>query len=338
MKINLNIPRISDEPLQILVEEGDHLFIVGANGSGKSALIQKLTTSYPNEKIRRISAHRQTWLESGNLNFTPHSRKQFENQNMQLERQDQARWRDQYAQQRQAAVLFDLVARENTLNALIVRHIRSGNKTEAEKTVAKSQSLFDQLNELLEIGSLLVTIENSKDEEILARYQDSDVTFSMAQMSDGERNAALIAAHVLTVEPGTVLLIDEPERHLHLSIIEPFLSALFRKRTDCAFVISTHEITLPLANPEARVFMVRSCKWNGDKPIAWDIQVLEKNVDLPEDLKRAILGSRKRILFVEGDSHSLDLPLYNALFPNLSVAPKGKCHRRRKSGERFTRL
>ena len=322
MKINLNIPRISDEPLQILVETGDRLFIVGANGSGKSALIQHLVSSYPNEKIRRIPAHRQTWFESGNLNLTAQSRKQFENQNMQMERQDQARWRDQYAQQRQAAVLFDLVSKVNTLNALIVRHFRSGNKTQAEETIAKSPSLFDQLNELLAIGSLSVTIENSNDEEILARYQDSDVTFSMAQMSDGERNATLIAAHVLTVEPGTMLLIDEPERHLHRSIIEPFLSALFQERTDCAFVISTHEITLPLAYPEARVLMVRSCDWNGDRPIAWDIQVLEKNVDLPEDLKRAILGSRKRILFVEGSSKSLDLPLYNALFPNLSVVPR----------------
>ena len=144
-------------------------------------------------------------------------------------------------------------------------------------------------------------------------------------MSDGERNAAIIAATVLTVEPGTVLLIDEPERHLHRSIIEPFLSALFERRKDCAFVVSTHEIALPVANPEARVLMVRSCKWSDDMATAWDAELLEPNVGLPEDLKRAILGSRKRILFVEGDSNSLDLPLYNALFPETSVVPKGSC-------------
>ena len=49
----------------------------------------------------------------------------------------------------------------------------------------------------------------------------------MAQMSDGERAAAIIAATVLVADPGTLFLIDEPERHLHRSIIEPFLSALF---------------------------------------------------------------------------------------------------------------
>ena len=134
-----------------------------------------------------------------------------------------------------------------------------------------------------------------------------------------------MAANVLTVEPGTVLLIDEPERHLHRSIIEPFLSALFAQREDCAFVISTHELALPIANPKARVLMVRSCEWEGDTAKTWDVEVLESNVDLPEDLKLDILGARRRVLFVEGTTNSLDLPLYSTLFPGLSVIPKGNC-------------
>ena len=35
----------------------------------------------------------------------------------------------------------------------------------------------------------------------------------------------ILAANVLTVDAGTVLLIDEPERHLHRSIIEPYPGA-----------------------------------------------------------------------------------------------------------------
>ena len=172
---------------------------------------------------------------------------------------------------------------------------------------------------------LAVTIDNSDDKEILARHRDGKAPFSIAQMSDGERNAAIIAATVLTVDSGTVLLIDEPERHLHRSIIEPFLSALFARRMDCPFIISTHEIALPIADPKARVLMVRSCKWKGDKASAWDAELLEPNKDLPEELKLDILGSRKRTLFVEGSPNSLDLSLYNALFPYISIIPKGSC-------------
>ena len=78
--------------------------------------------------------------------------------------------------------------------------------------------LFEQLNELLALGTLPVSLENSEGEEILARHGNDSVSFSIAQMSDGERSAALIAATVLTVKPETVLLIDEPELHLHRAI------------------------------------------------------------------------------------------------------------------------
>ncbi len=82
---------------------------------------------------------------------------------------------------------------------------------------------------------------------------------------------------------------------------------------------------MPVANPDARVLMVRSCTWNGDMCKAWDVEVLEPNTELPEELRRDILGARERILFVEGASNSLDHPLYSTLFPDLSVISKGNC-------------
>ena len=292
--MNLSIPRNSGQPLQITLKPNDRLFIVGANGSGKSALIQRFVSSNRGQPIRRISAHRQTWFPSGSIDLTPQSRKQFDLNITNQEVQDQSRWRDDYAQQRQSAVLFDLVAKENARARLITRHVESGNMGEAEKASAESSSPFDQLNELLALGTLAVTLENSNDEEILARHRDSNTPFSIAQMSDGERNAAIIAATVLTVDQGTVLLIDEPERHLHRSIIEPFLSGLFAHRTDCPFVVSTHEIALPVANSKASVLLVRSCQWNGTKAGAWDVELLEPHNEIPEDLKRAILVPGRR--------------------------------------------
>ena len=325
MRVDWKIPLVSGQPLEITLEAGDQLFIVGANGSGKSALIQHFVSSNRGGKVRRVSAHRRTWLESGSINLTPERRRQFETESSSDERGYHARWRDMYAGERESAVLFDLVAKENARARSIAQHVDNRSMAEAAQVAAESKSPFDQLNELLRLGTLEITLKNSDGEEILARHLGTGSEFSMAQMSDGERNAALIAATVLTVEPGTVLLIDEPERHLHRSIIEPLLTALFEQRTDCAFVVSTHEVALPVANPRARVQMVRSCTWNGEQASAWDIDVLEANSDLPEELKRTILGTRKKILFVEGDAGSLDLPLYDALFPGLSVVAKGNC-------------
>ena len=320
------IPTVSGNSLQLSFNAGDRLFLVGANGSGKSALIQHLVSMNPYEKIRRISAHRQTWFQSESIDLTPRTRREFGQHITGQEVLDQARWRDEYAEQRQSAVLFDLVAMENERAHLITRHIDNKNAREALKEAAETASPFTQINELLALGTLSVQLEHANGEELLARHKIASNPFSIAQMSDGERNAAIVAATVLTVEPGTILLIDEPERHLHRSIIEPFLSALFQRRRDCAFVVSTHEIALPVAHPEARTLLMSSCTWNGTRATAWDVELLEANADLPEDLKRAILGSRKRILFVEGDdSGSLDLPLYIALYPGISIVPKGSC-------------
>ena len=199
------------------------------------------------------------------------------------------------------------------------------NQCAIQKIIDKERPVFEELNDLLKVGRLAVTIENSDGEQILARHRDASEPFGMEQMSDGERSAVILAATILTVDPGTVLLIDEPERHLHRSIIEPFLTALFEQRKDCPFVISTHEPALPMSNPNSDVLVVRSCQWNGTTATAWDVSLLEKDTGLPEDVKRAILGARRKILFVEGKAHSLDIQLYEALFPDISIRPVDSC-------------
>ena len=323
--MKLNIPKIDGKQLSLTLENGDQLFVVGANGSGKSALLQHWISSAGEREIRRISAHRRAWLESGGINLTPVQRREFDENNRHMERRDDALWKDYNAERKQSSVLFDLVERENFRNQRVTHQVDSGNTEEASKVAAEFLSPFNRINELLERATLDVFIEKSEDGEIIARRRDSEQAFSIAQMSDGERNALIIAADVLTVKPGTVLLIDEPELHLHRSIIEPFLSALLQCRDDCAFVVSTHEIALPVANPNARVLMLRSCAWEGKRPKDWDVELLEPNEGLPDELKFAILGARKRILFVEGVKGSLDFSLYSALFSNLSVVPKGGC-------------
>ena len=57
--MNWDIPRISGEPLSISLQSSDRFFIVGSNGSGKSALIQHFVSGHQGRNIRRISAHRR---------------------------------------------------------------------------------------------------------------------------------------------------------------------------------------------------------------------------------------------------------------------------------------
>ena len=318
-----SIPQPSGHPLAVELEAGEQIYVVGPNGSGKSALLQHLATSSGENKIRRIFAHRQTWLNSDSLTLTPESRRQFERNRRVYETAQNSLWIDHTGAETHAAVLFDLVAAENKRARSITKYVENSKIKCAEKA-ANVASPFTRLNDLLALSTLRVSVDNSDDVEIVAR-KGSGPTFGIERMSDGERNAVIMAATVLTVDPGTTLLIDEPERHLHRAIIAPFLSALFKQRQDCAFVVSTHELFLPVENPGARVLMTRSCTWAEDKPQDWDLEILAQPAELPEELRLAVLGARSRVLFVEGSSTSLDLPLYDALFPELSVSPCGNC-------------
>ena len=325
-ELELDIPTASGDLLKLILKPGDRFFVVGTNGSGKSALIQHITAKKPGNYIERIPAHRRTWFHSDSVDITAKDRSAFATNDFHQEMEDQARWTDVYAQQRLSSILFDLVDSENRRARRITQYVDSDDFENARKTSDADASPFEMINELLGIGTLSVNLEYSDRESILARHQNASKYYGISQMSDGERSAVSMAAKVLTVVPGTILLIDEPERHLHPSISKPFLTALFQCRRDCAFVVSTNDIALPTTDSEARVLLVRSCLWRGSKADSWDIDLLEPHTDLPEDLKRAILGSRKRILFVEGDSAgSLDLPLYSALFPGVSIVPKGGC-------------
>lgn len=323
---------------QIVVEEGGILFVLGANGSGKSSLMQKFFAQHKSNATR-MSAHRQTWFTSNTLDLTPTTRKSARVNIEAIDAREESRWKEEYGPQRSNAAIFDLINADNVRSRKIAEKIDQG-ALEAALAVNQGQGLpqmvaealdakkqeapLKVLNEILQTANLPIEISIENDEQIFARKLGGN-PYSVAELSDGERNALLISANVLTANPGTVIIIDEPERHLHRSIVSPLLSTLFQKRRDCVFVISTHDVFLPLDNKGATTLLIRSCTWQGTSPNGWDTDLLESDADVSEDVKRAILGARRIVLFTEGTDDSLDKQIYEILFPKVSVVTKGNC-------------
>lgn len=323
MAFSLSIPTGKPPgPLTLSVNVGEMVFILGANGTGKSSLMQAFASA-SHDKTRRITAHRQTWFRSGSPEFTGKQRVEYEQNMVRHDRQINARWMDDYSQQRAQMAIYDLVNSENVRARQITQAVDANDTNEVTK-LAANHGAFSTLNRLLRLANLDISVSIETNDEIMATRNGSQ-SYSIAKLSDGERNAILIAANVLNVPAGTLLLIDEPERHLHRSIVSPLLSLLLKERPECAFIVSTHEPLLPIDNPGSKVLLARSCIYEGDTVSAYDIDLLENCTIIDDDLKRTILGERRKIVFVEGVEHSLDKPLYSLLFPNASIVAKGSC-------------
>lgn len=307
--------------IDLSISVGQMLFILGANGTGKSSLMHAFASN--NEKTRRIIAHRQNWFRSGSPEFTGKQRADHEKTFFNHDRNPNTRWMDPLAEQRAQIAIYDLVNSENMRARKITRAVDEKKADEVEKLSVKD-SAFTALNRILRLSNLDIIVSVEENDEIMATRNGS-VPYSIAKLSDGERNAIIIAANVLTVAEETLLLIDEPERHLHRSIVSPLLSLLLQERPDCSFVVSTHEPLLPVDNPGSKVLLTRACTYEGDSVTSYDVDFLEDTTAIDDDLKRTILGERRKILFVEGVEHSLDKPLYSLLFPNASIVAKDSC-------------
>ncbi len=322
MTFNLAIPEPNGSSLAVTLDVGQCIFVLGANGTGKSSLMQKLYTAH-HGKAQRISAHRQTWFSSSSITLSPAQKRNTEANISNSDTSAESRWKDDYAAHRANIAIYDLIDAENIRARNIAGAVDNGN-IDLAKTLSKEDAPIKIINELLRLSNIPIEISVKANEQVLASKSGS-APYSVAELSDGERNALLIAASVLTVAPGTLLLIDEPERHLHRSIISPLLTLLFAKRPDCAFIVSTHDVMLPLDNLVARTILIRGCAYNGSTVTSWDADLVPSDSNIDEGLKKDILGARRTLIFIEGDEQSLDHPLYSLVFPSVTVIPKASC-------------
>ena len=158
-----------------------------------------------------------------------------------------------------------------------------------------------------------------RDAHFTASIPETSSDYSGTQMSDGERSVLYLASQVLCVPENKTLIIDEPEVHLHPSLMGRLWSALENARPDCLFLFITHDIQLTALHKSTDKVWVRS--YDGAK---WDLSPIPES-DLPEQLLLELLGNRKNVLFVEGTNNSYDVQLYSALYPDFYVVPCGGC-------------
>lgn len=311
--------KTSDTPVKISIELGQSVIFVGANGSGKTRLAVDIENQHPDES-HRISAHRALNLETSVPKIPEEDALRHlrygETLAQFFSRSKERRWRNKAATHLlddYNFVLQALFAEQGNTALKSHKAARAGTNGNIEPT--KFEKLQEIWGKIMPHRNLDITHDT-----ILVKANEKGTAYSASEMSDGERAIFYLIGQILLAKNESLLIIDEPELHLHPSIISKLWDELEAVRPDCAFIFITHELGFAAAR-HGRKYVLN----NYNPSLGWNIEEVPTDTGFSEETTTLILGSRRPILFVEGEKSSLDFAVYNCAFPDALVLPVGGC-------------
>lgn len=320
------LPGEDNKPVQYQVE-CNSMIIIGANGSGKSQLGAWIEKNNPKD-THRIGAQRA--LIFGNY-IKQKSYEQATNliiygqENPASGHNQRWGW-DGEKFNYTSSLLNDY---ENVLSALVALQINQQEQfikdcKQMELNGKNHNSVPEMvIDKLRRIWKAVfphrdISIEDGK---VLASFEKEGQYFEYKgrDMSDGERVGLYLIAQSLCVPSNKTIIIDEPEIHLHQSIMNRLWEAIEAEREDCFFIYITHDTQFASNHKNSKKIWVK--EYDGK---SWELEEVQ-NSELPEQLLLDILGNRKPVLFVEGTSDSYDIKLYSEIYNEYYVIPCGSC-------------
>lgn len=331
MKPTVQIPKNnSDEKEQFGSER--NLVLIGSNGSGKSKLgawIEEYSPNYVNTQskiIHRVSAQRaldippsiamKSLSGSKNLIFWGEEDPRRTND---ITRKFSIRW----VRKPTTHLINDI---NFVMSALFAEQRKRDNTyTEESRLRAKNQevtlipplSLIDIMKEIC-VDIFPYMSLNFIDEKISVKIEGID-SYMGSEMSDGERVAIYLIGQCLLIPQESVIIIDEPEIHLHKSLMCRLWNRIEEIKENCLFIYITHDLDFASSRNNADKLWIKKFI----HPDKWEWEVIPRSEEIPENLILKIIGNRKNVIFTEGDLSSLDCKIYQKIYDDYFIVPVG---------------
>lgn len=329
-------PSIIGENTNIEIVCEKSITIVGANGAGKSRLGTWMEKDGPQKHhIHRISAQRVLFFPKNTgtislaaarheLSWGEERPPQWNDQTWENNKNDR-RMKAKYGHdlshwENRPLNDFDKILKfllsENYANLL--RHDEKQRQSVEllpmpESIIRKVKDLWEKL---LPHRSLDLT-----DGDIQVRAKDNPMEkYPAAALSDGERVIFYLISQCLCAEENSIIIIDEPELHLHKAIQSTLWDAIEDARKDCSFVYLTHDLGFATDRRGSVKIWLKEYS-----PAGFSWSRIPSQEGISEDVYLEILGSRKPVIFVEGTQGSLDLAIYQIAYPEFTIKPMGGC-------------
>lgn len=326
MKIKL--PNINGE--EKYIEDKQSIVLIGANGSGKTRMSVWIEENNPEIQIHRISAQKSlnmpsmvspTEIELAEEKFLyggTHNDKQwlknFGKRNNRWGNKPETHLLNDFE------ILMEYLMTENYQKSIEYREShKGGNKDfDNETRLEKIKKIWEDVitHRELKIGAGKIEVFDSDPSNTDKQYYNGN------EMSDGERAIFYYIGEALCVPQNSLIIIDEPENHLHKSVLIRLWNAIENARQDCTFIYITHSLEFSISRINAQIVWAKGLKSNSH----WDYELIV-DVYASDNLMLEILGNRQKVLLVEGTPYkSIDRKLYAMLFTEYNIIPVDNCN------------
>ncbi|EGQ7854781.1 DUF4435 domain-containing protein [Vibrio vulnificus] len=323
----LFLPSQDGSGQKVEVVHNGSLVIVGANGAGKSRLgawIEKNTDA--NIVVHRISAQRA-------LNVPEYAKvKSLEqslndllwgNENPQYAN-NSYKWGHKWGNRPETFMQQDY---EKVLSTLFATTAERDRK-HSEETRLKQEYIpvedapIDVLTKLWDeiLPHREIVLRDGK-VKVVDKHNATE--YHGKEMSDGERVALYLMGQCLVAPAGSIFIVDEPEIHLHTSIMQSLWNKLEEAKPDCLFIYITHDLGFASTRVSSTNIWVK--EFDGQNTWKWDY--VPDVEDFPESLLLELMGNRRTVIFVEGEKGGKDHSIYQSIFRNHNVVPRNGCQK-----------
>ncbi|MDE6282611.1 MAG: DUF4435 domain-containing protein [Muribaculaceae bacterium] len=183
--------------------------------------------------------------------------------------------------------------------------------TKLDMVIARWQELFPG-NQVLRDGGRLMFAREGQDDR-----------YAQKRLSDGEKALLYYFGAVLYAPKDGVVFVDAPETFLHPSLQQRAWEMIETLRPDCRFIYTTHDLGFTATRNRDILLWVKGYDTASE---GWDYTILPRGAGISDEIYMAIIGSRKPLLFIEGDAaHSIDAKLYPLVFRDFTVKSLGSC-------------
>lgn len=276
--------------------------IIGANGAGKTSLINELRKNSIDE-MYVLPAQKLLYFVSNIHDRNGISRERYIQDLKKVDLKYETI--DLY----QSKIENDFSNKFTKLITLLVKDYTNIVTRKSRKEKDLPLTLWDRVEYIWNQIFPEIKFELEPDDRVV-KVEKNGSKYSINGLSDGERCILFYIGSVLLAPENSYIVVDEPETFLNAAVYNELWDLLISERSDCQFVFASHNMDFVQSRTNATYIW---CK-KFEAPYSLEHQKLDDSLNLPLDLLTEVSGTKKPILFCEGTKNSLDYQIYSKLF------------------------